>query len=161
MASVDGRLPWLSLGGARTELESVSSLSLLHSIYGSQVSQILLASEDSDPSFLNPRRAQEGPVATRHSARPKSSPAICRFERDKRGQTSLQPASAAGQKRQLRARPATARTHISGHGGGAGRPRSALVSKKTVTRLGGIYIIMRCLVALCFIIRGGGELLEA
>ena len=137
MASVDGRLPWLSLGGARTELESVSSLSLLHSIYGSQVSQVLLASEDSDPSFFNPRRAQEGPVATRHSARPKSSPAICRFERDKRRHTSLQPASAAGQKRQLRARPATARTHI---GGGAGRPRSALVSNNCNTSWGYNYI---------------------
>ena len=128
----DGRLPWLSLGGAsyRTELESVSSLSVLHSIYGSQVSQVLLASEDSDSSLLNQSRgAQESPVATQgHSARPKSSPAICRFERDKRRQTNLQPASAAGPKRQLRARPATARTHISGQGGGAGRPRSALVS---------------------------------
>ena len=120
MASTDSRLPWVSTTSARMELESVSSLSLLHSIYGSQVSQVLFASDDSDASLLTEKPwARERPTRCQ-SARPKSSPAVTRLEGEKRKYASLRPASSA-HKQQVQARPATARVRTSRAGGGAGR----------------------------------------
>ena len=132
--AIEPRLPWLSAGGSHSELESASSLSLLHSIYGSQVSQVLLASDDSDTSLLavrsDTRWAQERPTLDARSGRPKSSPAATRLEREKRKRASLRPASAQhhpvprARPVTARARPATARA--------AGRPRSALKSRSEV-----------------------------
>lgn len=113
-------LPWLSVGSC-SELDSVSSVSLLHSIYGSQVSQILLASDDGD------LRVQDRPCTQEdlRYRRPKSSPAVTRLER----QQHLRSSSG----RAFSTRPSTA--HIRGpasrspvQGGGAAvvRPRSAL-----------------------------------
>lgn len=61
----DDRLaaPWLSASASRSELDSASSLSLLHSIYGSQVSQLPF-SEDSESSL----------VEAHSDLRPSSSP---------------------------------------------------------------------------------------
>ena len=108
------RLPWLSVGSSSSELESVSSVSLLHSIYGSQVSQILLASDDSNAGL--PQRLE--PTADR-SRRRKSSPAVTRLERDQRSPPAADVA--------FRARPATAcvRRQVS-LAQTAARPRSAL-----------------------------------
>jgi hypothetical protein len=108
------RLPWLSVSSKSSELESVSSVSLLHSIYGSQVSQILLASDDSDARL--PQRLE--PTADR-SRRPKSSPAVTRLERLQRSTPSADVA--------FRARPATARVRRQASSAlTAARPRSAL-----------------------------------
>ena len=96
------RLAWLSGGGSCSELESVSSLSLLHSIYGSQVSHVLLASDDDQGERQAPQD---------RSGRPKSSPAA----------TLLQRQAAAR-------RPATARVRSTAGSApmAAVRPRSAL-----------------------------------
>lgn len=125
-------LPWMSVASARVELESVSS-SLLHSIYGSQVSQVLLASDDSNASLLSEGpRAQEW-QGRRCYVRPKSSPAVARSEREKKQplNVQLQPTSASNSAhrltRQLQ-RPATSRVRArpGRYGGGDARPLSAL-----------------------------------
>lgn len=132
-------LPWMSVANARVELESVSS-SLLHSIYGSQVSQVLLASDDSTASLLSEGpRAQER-QGRRCSVRPKSSPAVTRSEREKKQPLNiqLQPTSASNSAhrltRQLQ-RPATSRVRArpgSCRGRNA-RPLSALEVVSCVT----------------------------
>ena len=68
------RLPWLSAGASSSDLET-GSLSLLHSIYGSQVSQILLSSDD---DMISGRQWTQD---TRR--RPRSSPAATRQERER------------------------------------------------------------------------------
>ena len=106
------RLPWLSAGAVGTvELESASSFSLLHSIYGSQVSQVLLASDDGDLSVDCQNRA----TFSHNAVRPKSSPAASRLETENRRKTSMQPSSSSAlvQKRQLRSRPESAHIHTS------------------------------------------------
>lgn len=99
------RLPWLSrgAGGSQTELESVSSHSLLHSIYGSQVSQVLLASSDSNTNLADSHSAND-----RRLIRPKSSPATSSLKREKRN-LAVPPSQ-----RQVRTRPATAYARGSG-----------------------------------------------
>lgn len=118
-------LPWMSVASARAELESDSS-SLLRSIYGSQVSQVLLVSDDSNTSLFNEGTwAQER--TGRRFVRPKSSPALTRSEKENqqsslKSQTNLAPYSAPRTTRALQ-RPATARVS---ERGGAGRPISAV-----------------------------------
>lgn len=120
---IDPRLPWLSPSGNRTELESSSSLSLLHSIYGSQVSQVLQASDDSETNLFatsseSPAQVNRHFPAQCRSRRPMSSPAATRLEREKRTRPSLRPASA------LRNRPLTAR--VLPRPTLAGRPKTAI-----------------------------------
>lgn len=124
----------MSVASARAELESDSS-SLLRSIYGSQVSQVLLASDDSNTSLLGEGTwAQER--TGRSFVRPKSSPAPTntRTEKENQQRSNLQSqpnlTSNSAPRRTTRAlqRPATAR--VSAHvGGGAGRPISAVSCK--------------------------------
>lgn len=132
----------MSVASARVELESVSS-SLLHSIYGSQVSQVLLASDDSNASLLSEGpRAQER-QGRRCYVRPKSSPAVTRSEREKQQPLNiqLQPTSASNSAhsyrltRQLQ-RPATSRVRARPGRcrGGDARPLSALDVVSCVTR---------------------------
>jgi hypothetical protein len=119
------RLPWLSASCSRSELDSSSSLSLLHSIYGSQVSQVLLASDDSDFRSDDSARPDSLAVA-RRASRPKSSPAVTRLERQR---SDVETAVHVVPKQKPRARPATAgvRRSVSLQRGGAvGRPKSAL-----------------------------------
>ena len=109
------RLPWLSVGSSCSELDSSSSVSLLRSIYGSQVSRVLLASDD-DLGPQHDRWDRELPNCT--IRRPKSSPAVSRIERQNPSATS---------DRVSRFRPSTARSPAAPlQGGGAAvRPRSA------------------------------------
>ena len=79
----DSRSPWYSGGHSRTDLDAGSSLSLLHSIYGSQASQLPFSDCDSDVDLLAtksdylPRnlRSSSPVLSQRKLARPKSSPA--------------------------------------------------------------------------------------
>jgi hypothetical protein len=131
------RLPWLSASCSRSELDSSSSLSLLHSIYGSQVSQVLLASDDSDFRSDDSARPDSLAVA-RRASRPKSSPAVTRLERQR---SDVETAVHVVPKQKPRARPATAgvRRSVSLQRGGAvGRPKSALTVGPKKTR--GVYV---------------------
>ena len=126
LEAMASRLPWLSVGSSLSDLESASSVSLLHSIYGSQVSQILLASDDSDVGLSRPVGGQEPVLSADRSRRPKSSPAVTRLERQQRWMPSSDVA--------FRARPATARVRsrqTSFVQGGGGRPKSALPVSKS------------------------------
>ena len=133
---IDSKLPWLSSGGNRTDLDSSSSLSLLHSIYGSQVSQVLQASDDSETNLFatsseSPRHVDQHFPAQCRSRRPMSSPAATRLEREKKTRPSLRPASA------LRNRPQTARVHP--RPTPAGRPKTAIgIRAVLVSEDGGI-----------------------
>jgi hypothetical protein len=79
----DSRSPWYSGGHSRTDLEAGSSVSLLHSIYGSQVSQLPFSEYDSDVDLLatksdylpTNRRSSSPALPQRRLTRPKSSPA--------------------------------------------------------------------------------------
>ena len=79
----DSRSPWYSGGHSRTDLEAGSSVSLLHSIYGSQVSQLPFSDYDSDVDLLATksdylpanRRSSSPALQQRRLTRPKSSPA--------------------------------------------------------------------------------------
>lgn len=81
----DSRSPWYSVGqsASRTDLEAGSSISLLHSIYGSQASQLPFSDCESDVDLLAttsdylPRnlRSSSPVLPQRRLARPKSSPA--------------------------------------------------------------------------------------
>lgn len=108
---VDSRLAWLSpsAGGTRN-VGSDSSVSLLQSIYGTQVSQILLAST-AEGGHINEADFSQECSAQRRSRRPKSSPvhAISSVERDRprRIRAVLQSTSVRLQQSSYR-RPATA-----------------------------------------------------
>ena len=113
-------LPWLSGGGSCSELDSVSSLSLLHSIYGSQVSQVLFVSEDE----LNEREESSPPQRPgsglpRQSRRPKSASGVTSLERQ-------------GMMR----RPATARVR-----GSAAAPLAAVRPKSALPVSGGMGLL--------------------
>ena len=79
----DSRSPWYSGGHSRTDLEAGSSVSLLHSIYGSQASQLPFSDYDSDVDLLATksdylpanRRSSSPALPQRRLTRPKSSPA--------------------------------------------------------------------------------------
>lgn len=105
---IDSRMPWLSVGASSsTDLGSASSLSLLHSIYGSQASQLPFSDSD-----LGPRSPLAPASATPWHQRPKSSPAATLAART-RARLQPQPGGATG-------RPTTARP-----GGATGRPTTA------------------------------------
>ena len=104
---IDSRMPWLTVGsGSTTDLDSASSLSLLHSIYGSQASQLPFSETD-----LGPRSPLAPASATPWRQRPKSSPAATLAARTR--DRLLQPGGATG-------RPTTARP-----GTATGRPSAA------------------------------------
>ena len=146
----DSRSPWYSGGHSRTDLEAGSSISLLHSIYGSQVSQLPFSDYDSDVDLLatksdylpSNRRSSSPALPQRRLARPKSSPAsvieareqqrrqhlatsdgygVVEMEREAHGAAMRRPGSAM-----VRQRPGTAssRTRIA-----RGRPMSAVGSR--------------------------------
>lgn len=143
---IDSKLPWLSSSGNRTDLDSSSSLSLLHSIYGSQVSQVLQASDDSETNLFatsseSPRYVNQHFPAQCRPRRPMSSPAATRLEREKKTRPSLRPASA------LRNRPQTARTRVHPHATPAGRPRTAIgIRAVLVSEDYGTYLLRRSLI---------------
>ena len=101
----DSRSPWYSVGqgGSRTDLEAGSSVSLLHSIYGSQVSQLPFSDCESDADLLAttsdylPRniRSSSPALQQRRLARPKSSPASV-IEARERQRRQLQPTDGDG-----------------------------------------------------------------
>ena len=102
---IDSRMPWLAVGASSTtDLDSASSLSLLHSIYGSQASQLPFSESD-----LGPRSSLAPASATPWRQRPKSSPAATLAARTSDRQL-LRPGGATG-------RPTTAWP-----GGATGRP---------------------------------------
>ena len=114
---IDSRMPWLSVGaGSSTDLGSGSSLSLLHSIYGSQASQLPFSDSD-----LGPRSPLTPASATSWRQRPKSSPAATLAART-RSRLQPQPGGATG-------RPTTARP-----GTATGRPTTAR-SRRPVSSL--------------------------
>ena len=145
----DSRSPWYSRGHSRTDLDAGSSVSLLHSIYGSQASQLPFSDYDSDVDLLatksdylpTNRRSSSPALPQRRLTRPKSSPASVIeareqqrrqhlatsdgygvVERDPRGANAMRrPGSAM-----VRQRPgtATSRTRIA-----RGRPTSAAGSR--------------------------------
>ena len=146
----DSRSPWYSGGHSRTDLDAGSSVSLLQSIYGSQVSQLPFSDYDSDVDLLatksdylpSNRRSSSPALPQRRLARPKSSPAsvIEARERQRRHQ-QLAPSDVDGYgvvesaarvavrrpgSAMLRQRPGTAsgRTRIA-----RGRPVSAAGSR--------------------------------
>ena len=94
----DSRSPWYSGGLSRTNLDAGSSASLLHSIYGSQASQLPFSDCESDADllatksdYLPPNLRSSSPVLPqRRLARPKSSPAcvIEARERQRRQMTA-------------------------------------------------------------------------
>ena len=130
--------PWLSAGASHSELESVSSLSLLHSIYGSQVSQVLLASDDS--LVEDAKWTQDNATSRR---RPKSSPAATRLERETLRQISSKyKTSGSVQDYQGLVRPSTARVRpstarVSDHSRSSIQeiPRSALQCRGSLSLL--------------------------
>lgn len=132
---IDSRLPWLSVGASRTDLESTSSLSLLHSIYGSQVSQLPF-SENSETSLVEVR-SDLLPSASppRHRlARPKSSPAASLVAREQQkrvqrpGSALQRPSGAIGSRLRRPASSHPGRRPSSAYRGGGGarqRPNTA------------------------------------
>lgn len=130
LASVEtmAKLPWLS---GRPSSSDVESASLLYSIYGSQVSQVLLASSDVDLHHQDENWVELIHPSSKSIVRPKSSPAV-RLQR----QNNSQPTADA-----VRLRPATAhfrnQSAIRRDDGGraAQRPRSALTVRMTSTIL--------------------------
>ena len=117
-------LPWLSFGASRTDLHEASSVSLLHSIYGSQVSQLTFSdyeSETSLPGTQSEFLTGSSAVAQRRLYRPKSSPAATLAAREQ-------------QKKQ--ARPGSARprgSHVH-----RGRPGSAASRQRPSSAFGGV-----------------------
>ncbi len=117
---LDRRLAWLSVGASRTDLEAASSASLLHSIYGSQASQLPFSeSESSLPAtqseFLP--RTMSPAAQRRYPSRPRSSPAATLLAREQQKQAGAsRPGGSVVGGRRLR--PATARS-------GGVRPGSA------------------------------------
>ena len=148
----DSRSPWYSGGHSRTDLEAGSSVSLLHSIYGSQASQLPFSEYDSDVDLLATksdyipanRRSSSPALPQRRLNRPKSSPAsviearaqqrkqhlatsdgyggVVEIERTTRGASAMRRPGSA----MVRQRPgtATSRTRIA-----RGRPGSAAGSR--------------------------------
>ena len=117
----DSRSPWYSGGtNSRSDLEAGSSLSLLHSIYGSQISQLPFSDCDSDVDLLatqsdylpTNRRSSSPALPQRRLARPKSSPSCVTAAREQ-------------QRRQL-----------STDGARVGRPGSAMPRQRPGTALG-------------------------
>lgn len=108
---IDSRMPWLSVGVSSTDLDSASSLSLLHSIYGSQASQLPFSDYESETSFLGTRsECPQTTASAQRRQRPKSSPAAALAAREHQ---QLRPVGAPG-------RPTTA-----GRPATAGRPTTA------------------------------------
>lgn len=129
---IDSQMPWLSMGASSTDLDSSSSLSLLHSIYGSQVSQLPFSESDvsitgtcSEIPLTNPTSA------TDWRKRPKSSPAATLASRA-RERHQLRPEGAAGRSTTLRSRrpassaPRRPPSAVPGRKGGGARPKTAL-----------------------------------
>jgi len=103
---IDSRMPWLSVGVSSTDLDSASSLSLLHSIYGSQASQLPFSDYESETSFLGTRsECPQTTASAQRRQRPKSSPAAALAARE---QQQLRPVGAPGRPKTA-GRPTTAR----------------------------------------------------
>ncbi len=130
---MDSKLAWYSVGASSTQLDAgASSYSLLHSIYGSQVSQLPFSDFDSEASLIATRSEQHvnsriSPTPRRRLTRPKSSPAsvIAAREQLKSKPTqqarpgsalNRQPRPGSAARRIVRGRPASA---------AVGRPSSA------------------------------------
>ena len=137
---IDSRIPWLSVGVSSTDLDSASSLSLLHSIYGSQASQLPFSDYDSETSFPGTRsECPQTSASVQRRQRPKSSPAATLAARElaARERQQQRPGGATGAGRPTtarRRRPTTAAqwrpsSAVPGRrGGSAGRerPKTAL-----------------------------------
>ena len=128
---IDSQMPWLSMGASSTDLDSSSSLSLLHSIYGSQASQLPFS--ESEASITGTR--SEVPLNPASAAdwrrRPKSSPAATLASRG-RERHQLRPEGDAGRSTTLRSRrpassaPRRPPSAIPGRKGSGARPKTAL-----------------------------------
>ena len=126
---IDSRMPWLSVGaGSSTDLGSGSSLSLLHSIYGSQASQLPFSDSD-----LGPRSPLTPASATSWRQRPKSSPAATLAART-RSRLQPQPGGATGRPTTARPGTATGRPTTARPGTATGRPTTAR-SRRPVSSL--------------------------
>ena len=116
---IDSRMPWLTVGsGSTTDLDSASSLSLLHSIYGSQASQLPFSETD-----LGPRSPLAPASATPWRQRPKSSPAATLAARTR--DRLLQPGGATGRPTTARPGSSTCRPTTARPGTATGRPSAA------------------------------------
>lgn len=128
---IDSQMPWLSVGASSTDLDSSSSLSLLHSIYGSQASQLPFS--ESDTSITGTR--SEAPLIPALAAdwrqRPKSSPAATLASRA-RERHQLRPGGTADRSTALRSRrpassaPRRPPSAVPGRKEGRARPKTAL-----------------------------------
>ena len=122
----DSRLAWLSVGASRTDIDSGSSASLLHSIYGSQLSQLPFSPSE---ACLAPTNGHAEPHQQRRALRrPKSSPAASYVARERQKDRAQRPASALRPPSVVRPvqRPGTARAGS----GSWRRPPSAAAARQ-------------------------------
>ncbi len=140
---MDSRLAWYSVGASSTQLDAgASSYSLLHSIYGSQASQLPFSDFDSDASLIATRSEQHvnsriSPTPRRRLSRPKSSPASVIAAREQlRSKPTQQarPGSALNRQPTQQARPGSTPNKQPRPGSAArrivrGRPASAAVGR--------------------------------
>lgn len=154
-AMAASRLAWMSVGASQTDLDSDSSSTLLHSIYGSQLSRLSFC--DSEASLLGSQSESATTGLQGQRRRPKSSPAASYLARERQKErrpgssVGVRPAQRpvtaranAGGRRPpsaaWRQRPASARPGVGAAGGGGGRggrlrrPQTALGMVSAGTR---------------------------
>lgn len=136
----NSRLAWMSVGASQTDLDSDSSSTLLHSIYGSQLSRLSFC--DSEASLVSSQSECTGAGLQGQRRRPKSSPAANYLARERQKERrpgssvnvrpTQRPVTArAGGRRPpsaaWRQRPASARPGVGvASGGRLRRPQTAL-----------------------------------
>ena len=135
----DSRSPWYSGRQSRTDLEAGSSVSLLHSIYGSQVSQLPFSDYDSDVDLLTARsdylpgadrRSSASALPQRRLTRPKSSPASVIEAREQQRRQQLATSSDYGVV-ELESTIHVATSRRPGSAMPRGRPRPGTASSRT------------------------------
>ena len=129
---MDAKMAWYSVGASSTQLDSASSsYSLLHSIYGSQVSQLPFSDYDSEVS-LNATQSEYhvpprlSPTLKRRLSRPKSSPASVIAAREQLRSKPTSVPTRPGSALIRQPRPGSAARRIA-----RGRPASAAVGRPT------------------------------
>ena len=127
---LDSRSPWYSVGASRTDLEASSSHSLLHSIYGSQASQLFYSDYDSETSLQGTRSTEYVPPNRTRSQRalnrPKSSPASVIAARGEQRRIFVSSVNPPRPPSGMRQRPSTAAVASRSSGIARSRPISAM-----------------------------------